>query len=93
MKITVLQDQNIFDVALQTLGDVAGVFTIAELNGLEITERLQPGQTLFIPDKAVNPRIVQKYAADGVIPATEIDRRFIIEGVEIWGIEIDFIVS
>lgn len=93
MKVTVLQDQSLWDIAIQTTGDVSGIFAIAELNDLEITEQLKPGQILIVPDRAENDRVVKIYKADKLIPATEIDRNFIVEGIEIWGIEIDFEVS
>lgn len=93
MKKTVLDKQSLLDIALQECGDITAVFELADLNGVVITDDLQTGRGLVMPPVAVNRQVVSYYDAHGIRPATGIAGDFVPDGVEFWGIEIDFMVS
>lgn len=90
--------QSIFDVALQHCGNLESAFGIAELNGLSLTDDLEVGASMTMPE-ADNKQVVQHYAVNTVEPATAITQDEINailatgEGIEFWGIEYDFIVQ
>lgn len=99
MKVKVRHNQTLLDIAIQTLGDISGVFLLAELNDLEITQDLKTGMELVFPGTLENKRIVKSYVEKALIPATAISPDLsgndgvLLEGIEFWGIEYDFIVS
>lgn len=90
--------QSIFDVALQHCGNLESAFSIAELNGLSLTDDLEVGASMAMPE-ADNKQVVQYYATNKIEPATAITQDEINailatgEGIEFWGIEYDFIVQ
>jgi len=99
MKITVLSQQSLFDIAIQTTGSAEAAFDLALANDMPLTEdpaliedpSSGPGLT---PVASVNKGIVSYYADCRLEPATWImgaDEEE--EGVELWCIEYDFIVS
>lgn len=76
MQVIVKDRQSLLDIALQTLGGIAGVFAIAERNGLSITSRLQDGQVLeWELSDTVDAKIQNVYAQRGIFPATDISAR------------------
>lgn len=90
--------QSIFDVALQHCGNLESAFSIAELNGLSLTDDLEVGASMAMPESD-NKQVVQYYSVNTVEPATAITQDEINailatgEGIEFWGIEYDFIVQ
>ena len=63
--------QNIWDIALQYMGSADAVFDILKLNPtLRIDSTIEANTEIFIPDKAVNQRICDYYAAGNIVPAT-----------------------
>ncbi len=97
-QVQIMSGQTLIDLAMQETGSVEGVFQLAALNGLAITDELSEGANLKYPTKAVD-RIVRKAFQDNkwrpssaktlpgqVLPATE-------EGIGFWIIEQDFRVS
>lgn len=100
MKAVVLDCQSLLDIAIQELGNVAGVFDLAEKAGLSLTEELSAGGALELPLQAADKQIAGYYAAHRITPATAITidstsggGDLLLEGIEFWGIEYDFIVS
>ncbi|WP_448529203.1 hypothetical protein [Raineya sp.] len=65
--------QSLLDVALQECGDVSAVVDIARLNNISVTEDLEAGQVLFLPE-AVKPEVVRYYKQRGIVLATDIPR-------------------
>lgn len=55
--VTVLSGQTIFDIAVQSCGDVSMAYDIALLNGIDLFAKLEPGMKLNVPD------VVNKQAA------------------------------
>jgi hypothetical protein len=92
MEIKVLNNQSLFDIALQAAGSIESVFDIAATNGIEITAELPTGMVLTIP-KVVNRRIVEYYRVNGIVPATALEASKQQEGIDFWTVEYDFIVS
>lgn len=99
MKTTVLNGQSLFDLAVQGMGDISGVFDLAEMAGMQITDELTTGQLIELPP-AVDRQVAGYYASHGIIPATAItidstadDGGLLLEGIEFWGIEYDFMVN
>lgn len=96
--ITVQTRQSLFDIALQHCGFCEAAWDIAQLNGISLTDDIQPGTILQTPG-VVKPRIVTLYQALRHIPATNITTEEIAEqiaggeGISFWAIGIDFIVS
>lgn len=65
-----------FDISVQCLGSVEGVFALAERNGVSITARLKDGMILMWDHTDVVNAIVQKtYADRGIMPATDIEAK------------------
>lgn len=100
MKKKILDGQSLWDMALEGLGGIEGVFGLAEQEDLSLTEDLSPGREVGFPQQTVNREIREYYAANRIRPATGIsiestsgDGSLWMEGVEFWGIEYDFIVS
>lgn len=74
MEVTVKDRQTMFDISVQCLGGVEGVFALAERNGVSITARLKDGMILTWDHTDVVNAIVQKtYADRGIMPASDIE--------------------
>lgn len=69
--VTVKHNQRLIDIALQELGDTERVFELAQLNGISITDELQPGTVLQVPT-ADNSKtgIVRVLTQGGKAPAS-----------------------
>jgi hypothetical protein len=50
MKVKVLDGQSLFDIAIQHCGDVQAVYDIALLNNLSITDDVELGTELVVPE-------------------------------------------
>jgi LysM repeat protein len=109
MKITVLNNQSLYDIAVRYLGTVDAAYDLAEENNLKIDQDLFAGQILKLPKKDYGFKEVVKYFDENNIqPATAastgtgidymtIGVDFMVspdqEGINIWAIEDDFIVQ
>lgn len=83
------------DMAVQHTGDATGLFAMAKLNGISMTEELAIGTYIEIPD-AVNEEIKQWFIDNGDIVATdnpEPGEPARLEGIGYWIIGQDFVVS
>ena len=93
MKLTVLDRQSIFDVAIQQLGNVEAAFALALENDLSLTDDLTAGQSVIVAGEK-SKAIADYYAAKQLKPATGMTELSALEeGIEFWYIEYDFIVS
>jgi len=73
MVITALNNQSLFDIAIQVYGSVKYVFDLALANGLSITYVLEPGQHIEAPEINVESNDIQNYyMSNGIKPATAI---------------------
>ena len=74
MQITVNDRQTLLDIALIALGSAAGVFALAQRNGLPVTATLADGQTItYELEDVVSPSVRAAYALCHISPATDID--------------------
>lgn len=92
--IRVIERQSLFDIAIQEGGLLEAVMDLAPLNGISITDILDVGQELIIDE--VRDRDVYDYFANRSLKIeadVDGDSEVNLEGVEFWGIEIDFVVS
>jgi hypothetical protein len=99
-KVTVSYGQTWLDIAMQEMGDVERSIELAQLNGRSITDPLEAGEVLIVPDfdsakksivqllrnKANNPASGDTLI--GADPDTGGN-----EGIEFWALENDFVVS
>lgn len=93
MNIIVDEGQNMMDVALQYLGDMSGVFDLANANGISITELLAPGDQLVLP-AAINTGAAEYFEERAIVIATD-DNDSVAQkpgGINYMEIEFDFIV-
>ena len=99
MQITVLHNQSLLDLALQHTGTIESVFEFTEANALNITDDVQAGAPLYLGEGLeVRNEILSYYTAKNLQPATaftkEDEQVFErLEGISIWAINLDFIVS
>lgn len=99
MTITVLHNQSLLDLAIQHTGTIESVFELAEANTLNIADDVQAGKILILPTEAfTNKEILAYYTAKNLQPATAFskeDEQVLerLEGISIWAINLDFIVS
>ncbi len=85
------EGQTLFDLALQYMGDASKALDIALDNGISLSDDLEPGATLTLPDTQGNRAMTQYYTVNKIMPATALETE--IGGINYMGIEIDFIVS
>lgn len=81
MEVTVLNNQSLLDIAIQTTGKAENLLKIAMQNDLVPTEPIAPGTILKIPaDIEIDQDIVRYYKANNVVPATSLsDELSVIE--------------
>ncbi len=97
----VLHNQSLLDFAIQHTGNVTNAFEIAKANGLAVSDELEAGVELAIPETVVNDAdVLQYYASRSIQPATAITTIIIdgepetqLEGISYWAIYDDFIVQ
>ncbi|MGV4413879.1 hypothetical protein [Chryseobacterium sp. T1] len=98
MEITILHKQSLLDIAIQHTGNATNAYAIARANGLGVSDLLEPGAVLIIPDDIEKDMdIVNYYSAKGIQPATSIttggEAEEQLEGISYWIINQDFIVQ
>ncbi len=69
--INVADKQSLLDVAIQRLGSIESVFSLALLNGLSITDDLLPGRPIVLAAVS-NSDVANYFANKGLMPATAI---------------------
>ena len=62
-EVTVLNGQTIFDIAIQSCGNVESAYDIALLNDIDVFSYPQPGTTLNVPD-VVNKQVIKMFEQD-----------------------------
>ena len=99
MIITALHNQSLLDLALQHTGTIESVFELAKDNALNITDDVQAGTHLYLGEGlGVRNEILNYYTAKNLQPATAFSKEDEqvferLEGISIWAINLDFIVS
>lgn len=96
-RIQTLNGQTLVDIAIQELGDADRVFEIATMNGLSLTDELEPGRVLMVPEPAREMKsTVQIFQDKAFAPASADaagDMETKQEGIGYWIIGNDFKVS
>lgn len=99
MEITVKDRQSLFDIAIQYLGSVEGVWLLAEKNNISITDALEDGTILkYDSTDIIDTKVAEHYAQEHLSPATDISEREINtllyggEGIGYWRVGKNFIV-
>lgn len=94
MKTTITRDrQTLFDVALTCFGRAEAAVDIAILNNLTLSDTLQAGTTLNLPDSVprTDQAVVDAYALNNINPATapdaETEQQLNPEGIGYWFVE------
>ena len=99
MTVTALHNQSLLDLALQHTGTIESVFEFAEANTLNITDDVVASKILALSVEVfTNKDILAYYTAKNLQPATAFtkedeqvfERQ---EGISIWAINLDFIVT
>lgn len=97
MKIRVLHNQSLLDIADMHTGTVLSAFAISVANGISLTDELEPGSELIIPDDVLTDADIQGYyKAKQVRPATAIqpgEGPEPLEGIGYWTIGRTFVVA
>lgn len=97
-KVTVKQGQTLPDMAMQTLGSMEGLFALALLNGLSITDDLVVNQVINADIPPYSKTVLKVYADNGYFPASGVNPPNTgipaqLQGIGYWAIDVDFIVS
>jgi len=74
MEVTVLNNQSLFDIALQVYGSAEAAFLLSFENTLSISDDLASGQVLqFAVANVANRQVVDFYRINNIKPATALD--------------------
>ena len=98
-KVTILNNQSLFDLSIQLTGTALNALEIAKANNIVPSVNLIAGEELIVPNTLVNEDdILRYYQANTLLPAsalTQQDQDTITgcEGIGCWAIGIDFKVS
>lgn len=99
MQIKVLHNQTLLDISIYLFGTAIGAMSLAIANDISLTDDLEVGQILKIPENGdFGQRLIAEYFKNkGLKPATAIT---MIEkeietpsGIDYWAIEVDFEVQ
>ena len=96
MNVTAAYKQTLLDLALQTGGTAESAMELALINSRSLSNELEAGDEITLPDTPQNRRMVKYYDINGILPATGLKPEFsgiVNGGINYMGIEIDFIVS
>lgn len=95
MAATVLHNQSLLDIAIQATGKAENAILIAVANNISITDDLEPGTELIIPDVPMDLDVIAYYRAKNIQPATAIKTEEINypEGINYWEIEKNFKIT
>ncbi len=70
--ITVIKHQSLFDIALMAYGTIEGILMLCLENDVAMTDELEPGRVLRVPEfEGANKEIVEYYKAKNIQPATD----------------------
>lgn len=87
MKVKVMENQTLHDIAVRYTGSAVNAYVIAALNNLSATDELSPGMELEVPEADVKP-VASYFENQNLQPATVAQ-----DGIEYFGIEYDFVIE
>ncbi len=90
--------QTLLDFATQRTGKAEGLFDVAVLNGLSITEEPVPGAALKVPEitEGKQLQVINFFIESGLDIMSfvkNVATEEVLSGVDYWAIEEDFIVQ
>ena len=96
--VKVLAGQCLFDIAMQQLGSIEPVFALAGLNGNSITDDLLAGSKVNYSLTPYSQKVLKIYQDNQYKPASGLTvpgqpKPIMLEGIDYWGIEYDFVVQ
>ncbi|WP_139422972.1 hypothetical protein [Chryseobacterium mulctrae] len=78
--ITVLHNQSFQDIAIEKTGNVLNAFSIAVANGYAVSDFLEPGTDLILPEEMeIDVDVLNYYASKHLQPATALRDQKVIE--------------
>ena len=96
VEIAAQPNQNIYDLAIQQYGSIEGVFLLVKNNNISLSTKVEVGFNLDATGEPV-VKLVYKWFRSKANPATGseiiVDAQPVLEGIDYWAIEIDFIVQ
>lgn len=93
-KYKVKDRQTLSDVSLICQGSIESLLDLAFRNQKSITDDLTIGEEVMLDGVAVaDKQVLQQYNWHSICPATGITGDLLLEGINFWGIEIDFVVT
>ncbi len=66
----ILNKQSLIDIAIQATGSIEGVFELALMNNLSVTQKLEVSQKILTVEP-INKQIKEYYQSSGIYPATD----------------------
>ncbi len=93
MEVTVVSGQTALDIAIQCYGSAEAAVALAILNGISVTDDLEPGQKLAY-DTPLDKQVAGYYGSKGIIPTTGLGEAAPASpgGIGYWIIELDNVV-
>lgn len=93
-----LPGQALIDIVIQELGDAERLFEVALLNNRGITDQLTTEDSILVPEYALDKKsIVKIFTEPFNKPASQKEyaegEEPILEGIDYWAVNLDFIVS
>jgi hypothetical protein len=77
--ITAITGQTLFDIALQEMGSVEGAFDILGINAfLRLDMSIPSGTQVLVPDKVINPAVVDYYVRNNVKPVSGLGEEIVL---------------
>jgi hypothetical protein len=71
--ITAQFGQTIFDISLQELGSIEGVFDLLEANpGLQLDMAVSVGTNVKKPTPVIDLRVAEYYSRNGITPVSDV---------------------
>jgi hypothetical protein len=93
----VSSNQSFYDLSIQFYGNPNYAFEIATANNRLITDWIEVGAVLVLPDLEKNNYVLKSLASRGNNPATDFfpktENQPLGGGIDEWQIEVDFVVS
>lgn len=96
MQTTVLHNQNLFDISIQENGNIQTVFELAVLNGISVTDNIEPSQKIeVVKSNLIVQEVVDYFINKKQIIATGAGDKLLVRpsGIGAMIIGNDFIVT
>jgi hypothetical protein len=99
-KVEIKEGQTLPDILIQELGDMERLFEVALLNEMSVTDELAAGDFILVPESENSKKNIVKIFSDpankpasGSTEGGAGDWLNVLEGIDYWAIQYDFIIS